>query len=81
MVQNYWADFDGWCASRNVEPLTLSVDRFCNLAQHWWTRNMSGEDREKFLANLSAPPGGSPEQQVRSSGVWSREAELAEFQR
>jgi len=43
---------------------------------------MSGEDRDKFLTKLSAPPGGSPGQQVRSaSGVWSRDSELAEFQR
>lgn len=43
---------------------------------------MGGEDRDKFLTKLSAPPSGSPSEQVgAASGVWSREAELAEFQR
>jgi hypothetical protein len=76
----YWQDFDGWCASRNVEPNELSIERFCNLVQFWVTRNMTKEDLDKFLVDLSRPPTGAGSQQLHAaSGSWSRESELAQF--
>lgn len=44
---------------------------------------MKDEDRERFEATLTRPAGGdAPSQQLeRASGAWSREAELAQFQR
>jgi hypothetical protein len=69
-----WPQFDGWCASRNVEPLVLDPDRFCNLVEYWWTRNMNEERQEEFNRFLAGDQTGS-----RSQARWSREAELAQF--
>ena len=77
----HWSRFDGWCAARNVDPLALSVERFCNLVYYWATRNLKPDDVEKFDAALAAPPSGDqPSEQVsHASGAWSRDAELALF--
>jgi hypothetical protein len=63
-----------------VDPLDLTLDRFVNLSEYWFTRNLTEEKRIEFQTSLSAPIGGRPSEQVRSaSGAWSRDAELAQF--
>lgn len=74
--------FDGWCASRNVNPLDLPVDRFCNLVYFWATQNMKDDTKADFDRFLSQPVAGSGAQGVReATGMWSRESELAQFSR
>lgn len=48
-----WPYFDGWCASRNVEPMELPWDRWLNLVYYFATRNASTEDKEKFDAEIA----------------------------
>lgn len=43
-----WPYFDGWCASRNVEPMDLPWDRWLNLVYYFATRNMSSEDKKEL---------------------------------
>lgn len=43
-----WPYFDGWCASRNVEPMDLPWDRWLNLVYYFATRNMSADDKIEF---------------------------------
>src|SRR5688572_3398233 len=43
-----WPHFDGWCASRNVEPMELPWDRWLNLVYYFATRNMSSDDKKEF---------------------------------
>lgn len=64
--------------------MELSVARFCNLVHHWSTRAMKNEEELQRFENwlTAAPSGDAPSDQLeRASGVWSREAELAQFNR
>lgn len=77
-----WPRFDGWCASRNVDQMLLTLDRFVNLVEHWVTRTMDEEKLAKFEGWLYRADGMTIEEATREvSGAWSREAELAQFQR
>lgn len=46
--KDVWPIFDGWCASRNVEPMELPWDRWLNLVYYFATRNMSSDDKKEF---------------------------------
>jgi hypothetical protein len=48
-----WPHFDGWCASRNVDSLSLPWDRWLNLVYHFATRNADKEERGKFDAAIA----------------------------
>lgn len=48
MRDSVWPYFDGWCASRNVEPMDLPWDRWLNLVYYFATRNMSSEDKKEL---------------------------------
>lgn len=73
-----WAQFDGWCAGRNVAPLGLPLDRFCNLFLFWRTQYMDSDERFRFQTELEIPPLNTVVSE-EDLGVWSREAELAAF--
>lgn len=45
--------FDGWCASRGVDPLELPYDRFLNLIYHFAVRNASKEKKREFDSAIS----------------------------
>lgn len=66
--------FDGWTASRGIDPLALTLDRFVSLAYYWATRNMDEGQLRKFEGRLWRPPPGAQPQ-----GPWSPEAETALF--
>lgn len=77
-----WAVFDGWCASRNVNPLDLPIDRFCNLVYYWAVRNMKDDAKADFDRHISQPVTGAGATAIReATGIWSRESELAQFSR
>lgn len=63
--------------------MQLTIERFVNLVYYWRTRSLSSEDLTRFDNDLASPPrGSSASSQVDAAvGAWSREAELAEFQR
>lgn len=42
-AQTNWSDFDGWCCSKNIDPLELSAYRFYNLAL-WYLRDDKTEE-------------------------------------
>jgi hypothetical protein len=57
-----------------VDPLKLSVERFCHLVWFWMTDGATPEDVARVEAQLWLPPPG--EEPV---GPWSVEAEMAAF--
>jgi hypothetical protein len=69
-------EFDGWCASQNVNPYELQLDRFCNLVYFWAVQHMDEEHRARFDEDLFRPPLGT----LVETGVWSPEATLAGFE-
>jgi hypothetical protein len=81
LAQSAWATFDGWCASRDIDPLELPPDRFCNLTYYWATRNASSEaDLGKFDRRLWLPD----KEETQAKGVpkespWSAENETSAF--
>src|SRR5690606_29761534 len=55
-VREHWAEFDGWCAARGVDPRGLSAARVLNLAYHVLTRNLDKEARDELDAALTRRP-------------------------
>lgn len=71
-----WGSFDGWAASRGVDPVDLPLDRYCNLVYFWLTQNAPPEKREEVDEMLYRDAEGKPSE---DSGPWAAEAELAAF--
>lgn len=67
--------FDGECASRNIDPLYLPLSRLLNLIYWYATRNAPIEEIRKFDTRLFRPPPGV----VPTRGPWTAEAETAAF--
>ncbi len=79
MARNSWAAFDGWAASRNVDPERLPLHRYLNLIYHWATKNAERqEDLDKFDRQLWLPPAGSAEP-IPDESPWSAANETAAF--
>jgi len=79
LAMSEWPRFDGWCASRNVDPLELPISRAFNLIYYWVVQSMDQEQRGNFDGWLNSPaavPGSR-----RPTGDWSRDAELSQFKR
>lgn len=72
----HWADFDGWCASRGVDPESLPPHRALNLVHYWALRLADPKRRAEFEAWLDRPP---PDADPADSKLWSAEAEMAAF--
>jgi len=72
-----WPTFDGWCASRNVDPLVLDIDRFLNLVYFWLTHNADERRRREIDRQLERVP---PGQEAVEDSTWSAESEMAAFQ-
>lgn len=70
-----WHRFDGWCASRNVDPLTLPLDRLCNLVWYRLSEHRKPDEVERLEAELHRPHDGDD----GDVGPWSADAELAAF--
>lgn len=53
-----WNGFDGWCAERPLDPLQLTLRRFCN-AFHRYALSLfpEADAREQWQAWLTGPPG------------------------
>ena len=68
--------FDGWAASRSVDPLALPLDRMMSLIYWWCARGMDEKHLQQFDARLWIPPEGHDPR-----GPWSPENETALFQR
>lgn len=76
-ARHNWTMFDGWAASRAVDPLGLPPDRFLNLVYYWLVRNADEKRRASIDRDLNRPPAG--EQAPTDEGPWSAEAEMAVF--
>lgn len=48
-----WPLFDGWCASRNVEPLRLPWQRFLNLVYFWATQGKDKKELREFDSEIN----------------------------
>lgn len=59
-VEGLWRTFDGWAASQGCDPLTLPLDRFCNLVYYYLTRNAEEKDLFRVDAELIRPLPGTP---------------------
>lgn len=46
--------FDGWSASRNVDPLSLPWDRYLNLVYYFMTRNLDTAEKDKIDAEMAS---------------------------
>lgn len=57
-AERYWSQIDGEAASRGADPITLPIDRFCNLIEWWVTQRVRDVDR--FLDDLYRPLPGQP---------------------
>lgn len=75
-VAQHWAVFDGWLASRNIEPMGMPPDRFLALAYYWLTRNAEEAEVRKFDTKLWMPPKGV---KAAPESPWSPEAETSAF--
>lgn len=51
-VLREWTVFDGWCAARNIDPLSLSSRRFVALAVYYLQEGLDSEGLEKFRHEL-----------------------------
>jgi hypothetical protein len=72
LAASEWATFDGWLASKNIDPMLIGLDRLLNTIYYWATRGATEEaDRRKFDASLWMPPKGVE----ATSGPWSPAAE------
>ncbi len=72
-----WAVFDGWCASRNLDPLELPFDRFLNTVYYWAIRNGDEDSIKKFDRKLWMPEKGA---EIPAESPWSAENETSTFQ-
>jgi hypothetical protein len=80
IVNDHYPMIDGELAlTSGMDPLDLPLDRLCNLAFHFATRNASNEiELKKFEARLWRPPAGE-EIDEEQAGPWSPESETAAF--
>lgn len=79
MALSNWADFDGWCAARNVDSLDLYPDRFVNLVYHWLRIGADEKRRDQIDRELEQPPAGETRAAHLDQGAWSADAEMAAF--
>lgn len=76
-MRHLWTEFDGWAASLNVDPLSLSYARFCNLAYHWITKDGDSEEVTKYKVKLWIPFKRSTSKPLPKDSPWSAENENA----
>lgn len=76
-ARHNWTVFDGWCASRAVDPMDLPPDRFLNLVYWWLVRGADEKRRQEIDRNLDRVPSG--EQAEVETGPWSADSEMAAF--
>lgn len=77
LIRDDWSAFDGYLASRKVDPLRLAPDRFFSLIYWWATRNASEQAQlDRFDRMLWMPPKGIA---AAKGSPWSPEAETAAF--
>jgi len=50
--ENPWFEFDGWCASKGVDPMVLSWHRFLNLVYYYLVRNRDEKSRKALDAAI-----------------------------
>lgn len=79
-ARHNWSMFDGWCASRAVDPLALPVDRFLNLVYYWLTRNANERRKREIDSELDRVPANEQQTGPIDEGAWSAEEEMAAFQ-
>lgn len=48
-----WSLFDGWCASKNTDPVGLPWHRFLNLVYFWATQGKDKKQLDAFNGELS----------------------------
>lgn len=73
-----WDHFDGWCVEKQLQPLTLPLDRFLNLVRRWLFAHTPEKEREDLVRRLEAAPAGRPEE-MEALPEWSEEEMEAGF--
>lgn len=59
VLQEKWADFDGYAVSHNMPDLMeLPLDRVTNFVWYFLTKDADAEGLDKFKATLWQPPRG-----------------------
>lgn len=76
IAKHHEALFDGWAASRGVDPMDLPPARFFNLLYFWIIKDAAEGEQEKFDRKLWRPPVGEA---PAPGSPWSPEAETASF--
>ena len=76
-VRADWPAFDGWAASRGIDPLDLPFDRLCNLAYAYLVRHADARQRRDIDSRLDRPP--SDADVEAHDERWDPDAELAAF--
>lgn len=67
--------FDGWAASRGVDPFELPFARFLNLVYYWATKDAPDQQAlDKFNRKLWMPVKGK---EIPKESPWSAENETA----
>lgn len=54
IAESNWAEFDGWCSSRALDPATLSLARFLNLVYYWVVSRLHADYDAKGKVTKSA---------------------------
>jgi hypothetical protein len=68
-----WTRIDGQYSGQGVELLNLPFSRFLSVVEHWALERMTGEDAERWLAELDRPLPGTPD------GQFSEEDEMEQL--
>lgn len=71
-----WPRFDGWAASRNIDPLGLPIDRMLSMVYFWATQFADEKETRKFDARLWIPP---KDEEIPAQSPWSAENERSAF--
>lgn len=78
-AQQWDNGFDGWCASRGVDPLVLPLDRFCNLVWRWAFSSVEHDKADELERQLTATPPGAPAELERRP-EWQEDAMASAFE-
>lgn len=80
LADEMWSQFDGWCASRGVDPMELRMDRMVSLIYHWATKDAQDQASiDKWRSKLWVPPPHMKDKELPTESPWSAEAQMSAF--
>jgi hypothetical protein len=77
-IASNWTVFDGWCAARNIDPLSLPVRRMVALAWHAITEHANDDMMDEIEQAIAAHERLLSGASIRQTGVplWWNEADV-----